>query len=591
MTGWGWSGVMARAMAHISEKEAAGESRNKEAAEESRKKKKVRRSRIERAMLYNSRRPLDNFLNCPFASAMDLTKIHEFWQNLRTNDIFKALWVVLMVLFEIIFDWRIAETDMLKYVGMGTNPRRAILWHCQEFMSDAHVSRIRTNLRRKLLKPALQSVHSSIYSKQTFFQAWLQDKADKDRKRMENETIQSFLKQSIIPKIRLGQWSMPVPLPKPSRHMIDGGWQHWNDLDSSAEKFWWKEGWKIKRKRPFLRMVKEAFWDVVLTQDLKPYRGSVEISFGRSLDQGECIRDGNDNGNTAMAAACATEKSEKSGVAHAEQEDDLTALQERNLKTVAEASSATELLCQMSWLQTCPDTRQHWDCFVTIMDFCREYILDPSLHFVQAFMQNPEFPSSMRAWSIMPWAALRELERRGQIPRFLAAPNDRKIRQHANMAPEFYNDPGNVNLDLTFYVLHLWDFMTPMALQDILKLSWRDYGTRGEKSSEGPINFRGNVLEGLIGYCHDRSTTLSGGYHAGRKQKPEQASSQMGQTQKEIDQRKRRRARLGVNDASMYQAGTMLENSESQKKHPRRPMVEDSKSQNKHRRLERIGFI
>ena len=183
---------MARAMAHTSEKEAAEESRNKEAAEESRKKKKVRRSKIERAMLYNSRRPLDNFLNCPFASAMDLTKIHEFWQNLRTKDIFKALWVVLMVLFEIIYDWRIKETDMWKYVGMGTNPRRAILWHCQEFMSDAHVSRIRTNLRRKLLKPALQAVHSSIYSKQTLFQAWLQDKADEERERTAKETIQSF---------------------------------------------------------------------------------------------------------------------------------------------------------------------------------------------------------------------------------------------------------------------------------------------------------------------------------------------------------------------------------------------------------------
>ena len=58
MTGWGWSGVMARAMAHNSEKEAAEESRNKEAAEESGKKKKVRRSKIERAMLYNSRSEL-----------------------------------------------------------------------------------------------------------------------------------------------------------------------------------------------------------------------------------------------------------------------------------------------------------------------------------------------------------------------------------------------------------------------------------------------------------------------------------------------------------------------------------------------------
>ena len=138
---------MARAMAHNSEKEAAEESRNKEAAEESRKKNKCRQSKKERAMVYNSRRPLDNFLNCPFASAMDLTEIHEFWQNLRTKDIFKALWVVLMVLFEIIYDWRIEETDKWKYAGMGTNPRRAILWHCQEFMSDAHVSRIRTSQR------------------------------------------------------------------------------------------------------------------------------------------------------------------------------------------------------------------------------------------------------------------------------------------------------------------------------------------------------------------------------------------------------------------------------------------------------------
>ena len=129
-------------------------------------------------------------------------------------------------------------------------------------------------------------------------------------------------------------------------------------MKSVAEKFWNEEGWHIEpKKKPFLNMVNEAFWDIVLTQDLKPYHGSVADSFGGSLDQGEGIRDGNDNGNTAMAAACVTEKSEKSGVAHAEQEDDLTALQERNLKTVAEASSATELLCHMSWLQTCPDTR------------------------------------------------------------------------------------------------------------------------------------------------------------------------------------------------------------------------------------------
>ena len=159
------------------------------------------------------------------------------------------------------------------------------------------------------------------------------------------------------------------------------------------------------------------------------------------------------------------------------------------------------------------------------MDFCRGHIRDPALQSVQAFMQKPEFPSSTRAWSSMPWAALKELERRGQVPRFLAAPTDAKIRLHANLAPEFYDDPGNVNLDVTFDLLCLWELVTPIALRDILKLSWKEYGARGEKSSQGPMNFRGNVLEALMGYYHERSINVSGGYHAGRQQKPEQASS------------------------------------------------------------------
>ena len=75
-------------------------------------------------------------------------------------------------------------------------------------------------------------------------------------------------------------------------------------------------------------------------------------------------------------------------------------------------------------------------------------------------MLKPEFPSSLRAWSIMPWAALKELERRGKVPRFLAAPTDEKIRLHANLAQDFYKDPGNVNLDVTIL------FAVPMGIHD-----------------------------------------------------------------------------------------------------------------------------
>ena len=88
------------------------------------------------------------------------------------------------------------------YGGMGMNPRRTILWHLTEFMTDAHLSRIRMSLRRKLSDTALQSIHSSMDSRQTLLQdkaakerTLLQEKADEERERTGKETIQSFVKK------------------------------------------------------------------------------------------------------------------------------------------------------------------------------------------------------------------------------------------------------------------------------------------------------------------------------------------------------------------------------------------------------------
>ncbi len=74
---------------------------------------------------------------------------------------------------------------MGKYVGIGTHPRKAILWHVTEFMSDAHISRIRTSLRRRLNNTAVQSVHSSMDSQQTL----LQDKAAQTGKGQVRPTV------------------------------------------------------------------------------------------------------------------------------------------------------------------------------------------------------------------------------------------------------------------------------------------------------------------------------------------------------------------------------------------------------------------
>ena len=71
----------------------------------------------------------------------------------------------------------------------------------------------------------------------------------------------------------------------------------------------------------------------------------------------------------------------------------------------------------------------------------------------------------------------------------------------------------------------MWEFMAPDVLPEVLRLSWKDYGSKGEKSSKGPMNFRGNVMEGLMGYCHERATDVSGGYHAGRLPRWQPSSS------------------------------------------------------------------
>ena len=59
-------------------------------------------------------------------------------QNLGTKDIFRALWALLIVLFEIIHEWQLKETDEGKCVGMGMNPRVCGTQVAMRSLSDSH---------------------------------------------------------------------------------------------------------------------------------------------------------------------------------------------------------------------------------------------------------------------------------------------------------------------------------------------------------------------------------------------------------------------------------------------------------------------
>ena len=98
------------------------------------------------------------------------------------------------------------------------------------------------------------------------------------------------------------------------------------------------------------------------------------------------------------------------------------------------------------------------------------------------------------------------LQTRRSLPRFLTEPHDsRKIRAHSNLAPEEFQDPGNICLDQSFYILQLWKYIVGINAAECLAVPYKAYGERGEKSCQGAINFRGNILEALMGWCQSRT--------------------------------------------------------------------------------------
>ena len=72
--------------------QAGGESESVDfPADQEKPKKKMRKSKLLRSMAHNSAKPLECFLERPFANPMDLTEIFKFWQDLKFTEICRAL--------------------------------------------------------------------------------------------------------------------------------------------------------------------------------------------------------------------------------------------------------------------------------------------------------------------------------------------------------------------------------------------------------------------------------------------------------------------------------------------------------------------
>merc|ERR1712026_524359 len=89
------------------------------------------------------------------------------------------------------------------------------------------------------------------------------------------------------------------------------------------------------------------------------------------------------------------------------------------------------------------------------------------------------------------------MQQRNQLPYWLRKPHDKHIREAAALSADGFTDPGNLVLDTFAHALRLWQYCEPSRASLVVRQSPHDYGHRANRSSTGPVNLRGNIVEAM----------------------------------------------------------------------------------------------
>ncbi len=95
------------------------------------------------------------------------------------------------------------------------------------------------------------------------------------------------------------------------------------------------------------------------------------------------------------------------------------------------------------------------------------------------------------------------MSRRWLLPTWLVLPKDRTLRMKAHVEEEWVIDSGNMVWEAVFFASGLARLAEPsFAATRVLAVPNVPYGGPTSKSAKGPVNLRGNMVEGLFGYLH-----------------------------------------------------------------------------------------
>jgi hypothetical protein len=177
--------------------------------------------------------------------------------------------------------------------------------------------------------------------------------------------------------------------------------------------------------------------------------------------------------------------------------DPALAVVEEHMTRIDEESRCREIVSRLAWADYVPNRPKLQEEWWALEMLAGEYI-ETFLEGLTRDYDTTQFPRNMRLWvseTIWYFDALAE---KGWTPRSLHMPHDKFIRNAANQVDEHIGDPGNLCFDVTIHVLRLWRYIGETRLQKVMRVAPQAYGERGNKSSKGPVNLRGNIIEALI---------------------------------------------------------------------------------------------
>ena len=169
---------------------------------------------------------------------------------------------------------------------------------------------------------------------------------------------------------------------------------------------------------------------------------------------------------------------------------------EKKMDRYAESVLCLEMLNKVDWLSDMPDKEEYAKDLDTIFN--------EGMKYVENFQHGTLLPWNLKNWPLNPRVWLGEMERalaclaqRGILPKWLTTPHDRNIRKDASDAAAGFPDPGNEVLDVLVHSLRLWKYVTASKVELVIRQSTHEYGAGRNRSSIGPVNLRGNIVEAM----------------------------------------------------------------------------------------------